>query len=278
MKFKRYCLGTLIFWTLNIWVSVAVLALGGGPLIRDLALRGVGFQKQADLESYWAQQPTPVLRYEWSLANPAPVAQPSAPQPQERIVIQVGTNQEIARRQAVSTATPQAVAAAPDEALALSANPSASQFYSIDERWNEFMTITRAANGDPLVIYHAYEADFTRLCELISLCQSDVYRYRHTDLRPDGAVFYGDANLGGVWQPVGIILTVEKQRLLDIGGFVIGGEVYRLPSDHPLRAKMNQALYQLNQEIAALFVYLDGQALQLDAIQLDNERLLVVFR
>lgn len=278
MKLKRYCLGTLIFWTFNIWLCVGVTLLGGGPIIRDFVLRGVGFQKEADLEAYWDGQNALPIRYDWALANPPVVNQPQAVQPQERIVIQVGTNQEMARRHGQVTPTPQSVAALPSEPIALTSSQMASQVYSIDERWNEFMTITRGANGDPLVVYHASEVDFTRLCDLIGECDNDVYRYSHTDLRPDGAVLYGDANLGGVWQSLGIILTVEKYHYLDIGGFVINGEVYSLPSDHLLRAELNDALYQLNQEIASLYVYLDGEQLQLDAIQVSDGQLLVVFR
>jgi hypothetical protein len=154
----------------------------------------------------------------------------------------------------------------------------ASQWGS-DGDYDEFVTVYTDPTGQAVAVYEATENDFDRACQFIpELCNSDFYHYSHTDLGPGGAIIYGDALIGDQWREVGVVMTIEGDHTLKLGGVVMDGEVYRIPDSHPLLGQLDSALAQANVELAQLNVVVNGDEASLQLIQIRDNRLTVVFR
>ena len=127
------------------------------------------------------------------------------------------------------------------------------------------------------------EADIVALCaRYAEVCLSDPrFQNPRVDLRSGGAVITADVTLpelGGVSQPVGVVLRVDSTgRALQVQGIDLGGTLYAVP-DNGIGQLIRSAETQLNAALAQLMVDTSAGRLALDRITIDDAAVTVTLR
>jgi hypothetical protein len=136
-------------------------------------------------------------------------------------------------------------------------------------------------DGGQAVSVSISERDLLALCQQRSdLCALDPrFQNPTVDLRPGGAVIYGDvtlAALGGLQQRIGIATRLEGNRLNMIG-VDIGGTLYTNPPTQFAESINN--LEQLGTELLQrLSLQADGQTFTLNAVHIDETMVTLILR
>lgn len=142
----------------------------------------------------------------------------------------------------------------------------------------EFLSLSTDFDGQPVAMYRASETDFLRLCDYEPACAGDGYRYLRADLRPGGGIIYGQVRFIDGWKEVGLMLLIDEFKHLKVMGMIMEGVVYTVPDDHELRPLLDEAINGLNTGIDAGVLHVNGADLHLDAIQITDDELVVIYR
>jgi len=80
------------------------------------------------------------------------------------------------------------------------------------------------------------------------------------------------------WENIGLIVAITEENKLRVQGMILDGTIYTLPHDHELRPLLDETIAYLNTGIEEEVLSVNGQDLRLDAIQITDEELVVIYR
>jgi hypothetical protein len=127
------------------------------------------------------------------------------------------------------------------------------------------------------------EANLMDLCRQRStVCAggNDQFRNARIDLRPGGAVVYGDVYIPdvGLWQSLGVVVQVDASgRQIQVMGVEVGGQLYGLPAG-TISKRVNDLLTQVNATLTQASMDAAGGQYALFSIQVTDDALTVVLR
>ncbi len=125
------------------------------------------------------------------------------------------------------------------------------------------------------------EANLMDLCRQRSaICAGGNGQYRNAriDLRPGGAVIYGDIYIPdiGLWQSLGVVAQVDASgRQIQVLGVEVGGQLYSLPAG-TITKRVNDLVTQVNTALMQFSLDTGGGQYGLFTLEVTDDALTVV--
>lgn len=142
---------------------------------------------------------------------------------------------------------------------------------------------TGTNNGTEAARVTLTESGLMDLCRQRStFCSTgnDQVRNLRLDLRPGGAIIYGDFFVPqvGIWQSGGLVLRLDSSRTqLEIVGVDIGGKLYSVPTS-PLGEQITQAAREANILLRQAVLEAAGSSYGLAEMRIDDTTLTFLMR
>jgi hypothetical protein len=285
-----------IVWLIPVVLLCCVGTLMLAPAVPGLLLRVVGFQPRGSVETFWEEQITaqpPVAVNAVGVPPASPAAADASttgstsPTPTP-VILGSGTGggSAVDQQSDGTSASSQYIeypawfqsASTPP---VLNVNSSRGSFtVNTGESYAAGVQVGPAVDGYPIGVIDYRESALDGICRTwLAGCATDQFQVSAVDFRPNGAIVYGSANVAGLSQDAGVILTLAADmKHFTAQGLVLGGQVYAVPAEGDIADFVQRAVAEGNAALEQVNVQAGGYNLSLVQIQITDDQLVLVLR
>lgn len=265
-----------VVWLMPVLLVCCLGAVLLAPAIPGVILQFVGFTPKGDVNTFWQRQSVQMTPFE--VVPGIPAISTAAGGDSVAVPGQPGGLGGAAGETDVDYTTWFTTYTVPG---ALNVN-SAAGAYTVDtaDTYAQTAWFGEAADGFPLGIIEYREDALRGICATwLQGCETDQFSVSAVDFRINGVVVSGQANVGGIVQPVGLVLTLGSDMKSFLAqGVVIGGQLYAVPTTGDIAVLVTEAVTRSNELLSDFRVTTSGMSVGLVQIRITDSTLALVFR
>ncbi len=144
------------------------------------------------------------------------------------------------------------------------------------------LTTGSSASGQQVAVVSFDEPGLQEICRQRStICGpgNSTFRNARVDLRPGGAVVYGEVFVPqvGIWQNVGVVMQLTGNHRIVVAGVDVGGALYSAPPNE-FSGTIDEVERVANEVLQQLVLDAGGARYNLSQVQIDDSTLTLILR
>lgn len=275
-----------IIWFIPVVLVCCLGVFLFAPALPGVVLQVVGFTPKGSVDAFWQEQAVVVTPF--SVIPGVPAAPPpvvvedqlgEALTPTPVVVTGQGSGGNSAAPPVSSDYTGWFQSYTVPGSLNVS-SPAGSFSVNTAEAYAQTAWFGTAADGYPLGLIEYSETALDGICSTwLQGCETEQFSVQSVDFRPGGLVVNGRANVGGISQSLGVVLTLGADMKSFVAqGVVIGGQLYGVPTTGDIAVYVEDALTRSNEILRDFRVTTGGMSVGLVQIRITDTMLTLFFR